>query len=161
MKPRQLWAALRSRLNQPWGRLALIVFVLGLLYWNGSQWRSLRPGGKAPPQVSNAVICVKCDWRGWRKTPHLPQRCPKCRKLTVHFAGICPQCKEWTPWDLAKEQELYASPSLFLDLGPAHFFPRCRQCGAQTGPRGEAPRSVPLLPPELKQLQKGNDRDDH
>ncbi len=139
MSPRRLWAALKARLNRPWGRFALWAFVIVLLYWNTSQWWSLRPGGKAPPQVPNAVVCLKCDWRGWRETPHLPQRCPRCRGMTLHFAGLCPKCHEWTPWDLAKEEELYAQPRLFLERGPAYFFPKCRACGAQTTPRGMMP----------------------
>ncbi|HCU37507.1 MAG TPA: hypothetical protein DGT21_19370 [Armatimonadetes bacterium] len=146
MRLRPLWIALRGHLNRPWGRLALCVIVVVVLCWNMSQWWSLRPGSKVPPQVPNAVVCVRCDWRGWRETPRLPQRCPKCREMTLHFAGVCPKCGEWTPWNLAKEKELYAQPRLFLDLGPAYFFPKCRKCGAQTTPRGAAPvsRAHPL-----------------
>lgn len=117
----------------------LAAVVLGLLYWNGHQWWQLRPGGKAPPQVPNAVICTHCGWQGWRATMHLPQRCPRCHEVSVHFAGICPHCRTWTPWSLPREELLFARPRLFLDLGPAYFFPKCRECGTQTTPRGTVP----------------------
>lgn len=136
---RSRWHALTGRLNQPWGRLGLCVFVLALVSWNTSQWWSLRPGGKAPPQVPNAVVCIECGWRGWRETPHLPLRCPHCGRMALHFAGLCPKCGGWTSWDLAKERELYAQPSLFLDLGPAYFFPKCRKCGTPTNATGRRP----------------------
>lgn len=141
MKLRRMWTALQQRLSRSGGRLVLAVLVLVLLYWNAHQWWQLRPGGKAPPQVPNAVICTHCGWQGWRVTERLPQRCPHCRALSVHFAGLCPRCKTWTPWSRSREELVFAQPGLFLDFGPAYFFPKCRECGAQTTPRGTVPVS--------------------
>jgi len=132
-----------SRLAQNRRTALLIGLIAALMAWNVYQASKLRPGAKAPPQRPNAVICTNCGWQGWRVTLKLPQRCPKCHKTTVHFAGICPECGEWTPWDLAKEQELFAEPQLFFQKGPAYFFPRCRKCGAPTNATGRK-LSIPL-----------------
>lgn len=112
------------------------VFIAILLGWNVYQFWQLRPGGKAPPQSPNAVTCIRCGWCGWKPTLHLPLRCPQCHQLSVHFAGICPHCHRWTPWNKQREQSLYACPRLFLTKGPAHFFPRCRWCGTPTNANG-------------------------
>lgn len=137
-------AAITSNLRKRWKTGLVVLFVVGLLAWNAYQASKLLPGSKAPPQRANAVICTNCDWRGWRVTLKLPQRCPKCFKVAVHFAGVCPECGEWTPWDLNKEKELYAHPRLFVDKGPAYFFPQCRKCGAPTNARGQKLKMPPL-----------------
>ncbi|MCE5215914.1 hypothetical protein LLH03_02680 [bacterium] len=117
-------------------RALLVLLTAALLLWDAAQVWRLRPGGKAPPQSPNAVMCTHCGWQGWRVTMHLPQRCPHCRQVSLHFAGICPSCRTWTSWELAREELLFARPRLFMDLGPAYFLPKCRKCGAQTTPRG-------------------------
>jgi hypothetical protein len=118
--------------------------AITVLIW---QLAGLRPGGKAPDQVANPVICIECGWTGHRTTEKLPQKCPDCGKMSLHFAGICPDCGEWTAWDLEKERELYANPRLFIDRGPGYFFPKCHACGAQTNRSGEKPRN--LQPPGM------------
>lgn len=140
---RRLWRVFLSYLSGPWQSTALVVLIVCLLCWNATQLWRLRPGGKAPPQSPNAVICTNCGWRGWRETLHLPQRCPKCHELAVHFAGLCPRCGTWTVWDVRKEKLVFAQPRLFIDLGPAAFFPVCSRCGCQTKPRGEPSLSLP------------------
>jgi len=146
----RLWrAALASLFSRRATQVALVLLTALLLWWNAAQLWRLRPGGKAPPQSPNAVICTHCGWRGWRVTLHLPQRCPRCHELSVHFAGVCPRCGTWTPWALSREELLFARPRLFMDLGPAYFFPKCRQCNAQTTPRGNVPvprKRTPLEP---------------
>lgn len=129
--------------SRRWSQALLVLVTAGLLWWNAAQWWRLRPGGKAPPQAPNAVICTRCGWQGWRVTTHMPQRCPRCHQMSVHFAGICPECRTWMPWSLPREEQLLAHPRLFMDLGPAYFFPKCRECGAQTTPRGAAAGSAP------------------
>ncbi len=103
------------------------------------QFAGLRPGGKAPDQVANPVICIRCGWTGDRTTEKLPQKCPRCGEMSLHLAGICPECGEWTAWDPEKERELYDNPRLFLDRGPVYFFPKCHACGTQTTPAGASP----------------------
>jgi hypothetical protein len=125
-----------SRLADHWHTALVVTVIVGLLAWNAHLAAQLRPGAKAPPQQPNAVICTNCGWQGWRVTLELPQRCPKCHKMTVHFAGICPKCGEWTPWNIAREQLLYAEPQLFMQKGPGWFFPRCRKCGSPTNATG-------------------------
>lgn len=124
-----------------WMLIAVIVAFMG---WNAYQAFKLRPGAKAPDQRPNAVMCAECGWTGFRETLRLPQRCPKCHKMTVHFAGICPECGAWTPWELWREELLYEHPRLFMDYGADYFFPKCHKCGAQTNENGKRVELSPI-----------------
>ncbi len=117
-------------------RWALLAVITVFTAWNIYQASKLRPGAKAPDQRPNAVICTHCNWTGFHETRKLPQRCPDCRRMTVHFAGLCPECGAWTAWELWREELLYEHPRLFMDYGPNYFFPECGKCGAQTDENG-------------------------
>lgn len=112
------------------------------------QLAGLRPGSKAPEQIENPVICTECGWTGHRTTEKLPQKCPDCRKMSLHFAGICPECGEWTAWAIEKERELFENPRLFIDRGASWFFPKCHKCGAATNPYGRKLRN--MTPPQTR-----------
>lgn len=117
---------------------AIVLSLLGLsLVWG--QLQQFRPGTKAPPQQANPVICVDCGHRDRQTTQRLPLTCARCRLPAVHLAGICPKCGVWTAWDLAREKELVAQPGLFVQRGPAYFFPACAECGTPTNAAGQAP----------------------
>lgn len=116
------------------GALLLAMLGLGLML---GQLKQFRPGGKAPAQQANPVLCVACGHQDRQTTERLPLRCTKCRKSAVHLAGLCPKCGTWTAWDLAREQELRAQPGLFVSRGPAYFFPACGACGTPTNAVGQ------------------------
>ncbi|MBD3177850.1 MAG: hypothetical protein GF320_21965 [Armatimonadia bacterium] len=127
-----------------WRETGLGLVVVGLVLWVGIQAYQMRPGGKAPEQSPNAVICAACGWRGEKINAQLPATCPECGETAVHFAGICPECGEWTPWDAGREEILFFRPRLFMDWGPGWFFPECHDCGTETNAKGRH-----MLPPEL------------
>jgi len=123
-----------------WKEIALGLVAAVLLGWVACQAYRMRPGGKAPPQSPNAVVCSECGWRGKLSVDSLPAKCPKCGKMAVHFAGVCPNCGEWTPWDPGREEILFARPRLFMDWGAAWFFPSCSKCGTETNATGRSVR---------------------
>ncbi len=137
-----------------WIIIAIIVAAVG---YNIYQASKLRPGAKAPDQRPNAVICTECGWTGFRPTLKLPQECPRCHNMSVHFAGICPECGAWTPWELWKEELLYEKPRLFRERGPNYFFPKCHRCGAQTTENGRKPWTPVPGDDGTMPAEKGND----
>lgn len=127
-------------LPEHWREWVLGLLAGSLLAWVASQAWGMRTGGKAPPPGPSPVVCAECGWHGSRVVHELPCRCPRCHRVAVHFAGVCPECGEWTPWDAAREEILFARPRLFRSWGPQWFFPRCRACGAPTNATGEKPQ---------------------
>jgi hypothetical protein len=145
-------------MGEHWREWLLGSAAVALLIWVLCQALAMRPGGKAPRPAPLPVICAECGWSGRRIVDGLPARCRKCGAVAVHFAGLCPDCGRWTPWDPAREEILFARPRLFRAWGPTWFFPLCSDCGTATNATGEDSPWTRLLEHQAQQPNGGGAR---
>ena len=97
---KRLWRWFFSRSKVAWGLIALVAFVVGILFWGGFNW--------AMEATNNEAFCISCHemkdnvYAEYRNTAHYSNR--------TGVRATCPDChvpKEWGPKVVRKIQASY------------------------------------------------------